>query len=204
VIPLELPTPRLLLVPLAPAVARLLAERPAEADPFLPARRAAGWPAPELLEVLPGYVEAAEADPSVVGWGAWLLVLRGSRPAVVGDAGFHAPPDEHGEVELAYGLAPGYRGRGLATEAVAALVDLACLDPRVTAVVATTRADNHRSARVLERCGFVAVDHEVGHVRWWRPAIGPAFRAPPAWPPRSPAPAPRRGPGTPPGPRRRG
>jgi ribosomal-protein-alanine N-acetyltransferase len=204
VIVLELVTPRLLLVPLTPAIARLLAEHPAAADPFLPARRAAGWPSSELLEVLPGYVEAAAEDPSVVGWGAWLLVLRGCRPAVVGDAGFHAPPDERGEVELAYGLAPGYRGRGLATEAVTALVDHATRDPRVTSVVATTRADNHRSARVLERCGFVPVETDPRHVRWWRPAIGPAFRPPLAWPPRSPAPAPRPVPGTPPGPRRRG
>jgi ribosomal-protein-alanine N-acetyltransferase len=158
-------TPRLHLHPLPPGTAWALAQDPAAAAPLLPARPAAGWPSAELLETLPGYAEVAGADPSLVGWGAWLLVLR-DRPRVIGDAGFHAPPDEWGEVELAYGLAPGYRGRGLATEAVSALIDRAFADPRVTAVTATTVAENLRSARVLERCGLAPVEADGIHVRW--------------------------------------
>lgn len=162
-----LETPRLYLHPLTAEAARALALDPASAAAFLPAPPAPGWPSADLLEVLPGYAEAAGADPSLVGWGAWLLVLRDGT-AVIGDAGFHAPPDEAGEVELAYGVAPAWRGRGLATEAVEALLDLAFAEPEVAAVVATTVPGNLPSARVLERCGFVPVELHGDHVRWRR------------------------------------
>lgn len=162
-----LATRRLHLHPLPAGTAGLLADDPPAAVPYLPATPAPGWPSAEFLEVLPGYAEAAGADPSLIGWGAWLLVLR-DRPALIGDAGFHAPPDEHGEVEVAYSLAPAYRGRGYATEAVAALVDRAFADPRVAAAVATTAAGNAPSARVLKRCGFVAVEDDGAFVRWRR------------------------------------
>lgn len=162
-----LTTPRLQLHPLPPGTAGLLADDPASATPFLPATPAPGWPLAELLEVLPGYAEAAAGDPALVGWGAWLVVLR-DRPTVIGDVGFHAPPDEQGEVEVAYGLAPGHRGRGYATEAVGSLVDHAFADPRVTAVGATTAAGNVSSARVLARCGFIAVESDGAFVRWRR------------------------------------
>lgn len=160
-------TPRLRLHPLPVDAARALVDDPEAAPAFLPAPPAPGWPSADLLEVLPGYAEAAGADPSLVGWGAWLLVLRDD-PTVIGDAGFHAPPDEAGEVELGYGLAPAYRGRGFATEAVEALCAHAFADPRTAAVVATTVPGNLPSARVLERCGFAPVELHGDHVRWRR------------------------------------
>src|SRR6266511_3814277 len=44
---------------------------------------------------------------------------------IIGNAGFKGPPDPGGMVEIAYGIVPGFEGRGFATEAATALVTFA-------------------------------------------------------------------------------
>jgi len=91
-----------------------------------------------------------------VRWGHW-QVLERSSGLVIGGIGFLAPPT-HGEVEMGYGMAPSHQGRGYATEAAQAVVELARADGDVTAVVAGTDHDNRASQRVLEKIGFRCVD----------------------------------------------
>lgn len=64
------------------------------------------------------------ADPASRPWLGRAMVMtdEDGRRAVVGTIGFHAPPDETGRVEIGYSVEPGYRRRGLATEAVAAML----------------------------------------------------------------------------------
>ena len=50
-----------------------------------------------------------------------LYVLDGAR--VIGAGGVKAPPLDDGEVEIGYGLAPAWQGRGLATEAARKLTE---------------------------------------------------------------------------------
>ncbi len=71
-------------------------------------------------------------DPSVAPWIVRAVV---SEPdgAVVGDAGFHGPPDEAGMVEVGYTVVPGYRRRGCARAMPAALLVRAADEPAVTA-----------------------------------------------------------------------
>jgi RimJ/RimL family protein N-acetyltransferase len=83
----------------------------------------------------------------------WSLRLRADG-LLIGGAGFRGPPDVDGSVEIGYGLAAEYRGQGLASEAVKAIVHLAFADLTVHRVVAGTSAGNHASQRVLERNGF--------------------------------------------------
>jgi len=73
---------------------------------------------------------------------------------VIGMCGFTGPPDANGVVELAYGIAPSYQGKGYATEAAAALVGFASADPRVRIIRAHTLPERNASTRVLEKCGF--------------------------------------------------
>ena len=73
---------------------------------------------------------------------------------VIGMCGFTGPPDSNGAVELAYGIAPTYQGKGYATEAAAALVEFASADPRVRIIRAHTLPERNASTRVLEKCGF--------------------------------------------------
>ncbi len=90
------------------------------------------------------------------GWAAVLstrlYVLDGAR--VVGSGGVKAPPLPDGEVEIGYGMAPAYRGRGLATEAARALT-LEALAQGARRVSAFTTPDNTASWRLLQRIGYV-------------------------------------------------
>lgn len=69
----------------------------------------------------------------------------------VGSIGFFGPPVD-GEVEVGYGLVAELRGRGLATEALQAL--LAETDRVGVKVRASVRPENAASVRVLAKTGF--------------------------------------------------
>ena len=86
-------------------------------------------------------------------FGEWLQVAIALRETgeVVGDAGLCAL--EPGTVEIGYTLSRPAQGRGLATEAVRALV-AALFAAGLTRVVATTDARNARSVALLERVGM--------------------------------------------------
>ena len=73
---------------------------------------------------------------------------------VIGDIGFHGPPDEAGTVEIGYGIVEQYRGRGLVGESAVAICRLACSWLEVTRIVAQTEEGNAASAGVLGHAGF--------------------------------------------------
>lgn len=122
------------------------------------------WPDPNLLDVLPRHVAGGEAGEC---FGVWVMVERASG-TVVGDIGFHGPPDDAGTVEVGYSVVPSRRGRRYATEAAVALVDWALALPSVQAVVAGCDAGNVPSIRTLERAGFRRTGETEGELRWRR------------------------------------
>ena len=104
------------------------------------------------------------ADPTTDRWTPH-YVLRlpasaGELPALVGVAGWVAPPTGDGVVEIGYAIVPEFQRAGLATEAVRMLLGNAFADRRVRVVVATTYASLHPSIRVLQKSGFVEALHE--------------------------------------------
>lgn len=109
------------------------------------------WPNEEFREVLPLLISEWEQIGGSNGW-TWIVLSRD--PCVsVGSMGTTGGPDEHGTVEIGYGLIPSARGRGLMTEAVRAMLD-ELRGVGVKRVVAHTEPANLPSHRVLERCGF--------------------------------------------------
>jgi ribosomal-protein-alanine N-acetyltransferase len=113
--------------------------------------------------------ESQAPDPWVHGF----AVVHGESRLVIGSAGFKGPPDDTGEVEIAYGIVPDYEGRGYATEAASALVSFAFESGHVKRVRAHTLPATNASTRVLTKCGFKytgeVVDPEDGLVwRWER------------------------------------
>jgi ribosomal-protein-alanine N-acetyltransferase len=121
-------------------------------------------------EALPYARDAASADPSSVRWGSRFF-LAGDPLALVGWGGFKGAPKQ-GSVEVGYEIAEPHRNRGLATAAVAAMLDEAFGDPAVTAVIAHTLPEANASTRVLEKTGFsrdgVGHDDDAGDVWRWR------------------------------------
>jgi [ribosomal protein S5]-alanine N-acetyltransferase len=102
---------------------------------------------PEWLAALKG---ATAADP----WTYGFAVVHSESGLVIGTAGFGAPPDAEGRVEIAYGIVADYQGRGYATEAASALVVWARKNRLVRIVCAHTLPERNSSTRVLEKCGF--------------------------------------------------
>jgi RimJ/RimL family protein N-acetyltransferase len=99
----------------------------------------------------------------------WLMLAGGE---VVGACGYKAPPNEVGEAEIGYGVAPERRRRGFATRAVDLLLEAARDDAQVRVITAQTALDNLPSQRVLEANGFAAIgrahDADEGEMIVWR------------------------------------
>ncbi len=78
-----------------------------------------------------------------------------SAPALVGGIGFHADPDfPAGAPELGYWIAPEHWGKGFATEAAKAAVDIARHTLKIPALKSAYYVDNPASGRVLAKVGF--------------------------------------------------
>jgi RimJ/RimL family protein N-acetyltransferase len=142
-----------------------------------------GWPAAEgLRDFLTGdelssmwlarLRRATGKDP----WKHGFALLHPKSGSVIGFGGFKGPPGKQGVVELAYGVVPGYQGKGLATEAASALVSYAFRSGRVRVIRAHTVPEPNPSTRVLAKCGFRLIgevkDPDEGLAwRWERPFV---------------------------------
>jgi [ribosomal protein S5]-alanine N-acetyltransferase len=126
-------------------------------------------------EVSPAWVETLRASTSSDPWRHGFAVVHRDDELIIGSAGFKGPPDDDGVVEIAYGIAPGYQGRGLATEAAGALVAFALERVDVTSIRAHTLPESNASGRVLAKNGFhqlgEVIDPEDGPVWRWERAI---------------------------------
>ncbi|WP_328302710.1 GNAT family N-acetyltransferase [Streptomyces sp. NBC_00435] len=98
-------------------------------------------------------------DPSAAPWTTRAAV---SEPdgTVVGDAGFHGPPDEAGMVEVGFTVVPGHRRQGYARTMLAALLARAAADPGVRTVRARIKSDNTASLATIAGFGFTHVGEQ--------------------------------------------
>jgi RimJ/RimL family protein N-acetyltransferase/uncharacterized protein YbdZ (MbtH family) len=115
------------------------------------------------------------------GFGMYHLVRR-SDGLVVGDLGFHRPPDDDGATEVGFGLAESARGHGYATEALTELTRWAFTQPGVSRIKARTTPLNAPSQGVLGRAGF---RHELTQDDVLHYALLPPASLPPASVPQS-------------------
>lgn len=161
-----------------PVAARALRIEPATAD-HLRALLAGGDVFRDVyqLQVIDGYIEfdgvLERSLRQVTDSGAdpvWLthLFVAVDDQALIGLGGFKGPP-HLGTVEIGYGIAPSYRGRGYATAAARALLDRAKA-AAVSVVIAHTLAEPNASTRVLQRLGFrqIVVVEYPGVGATWR------------------------------------
>lgn len=77
-----------------------------------------------------------------------------------------------GEVEIAYGTAPAWEGRGIATAMAGWLIARAFAEAEVGAVTANTAPEPNASTRILEKHGFVRdgviQDADIGEAWHWK------------------------------------
>lgn len=121
--------------------------------------------------------------------GAWfqLGIAETDSDTLIGDIGIHLQADGSA-AEIGFTLARGAQGRGLATEAVAAAIELVFAHTPVARVVGITDARNSTSVRLLDRVGlrrFATLDAvfrgaacvEHHHVRHRHGQAKPVLRA---------------------------
>src|SRR4051812_38827849 len=114
-----------------------------------------GWPHDDTIDGLTMAVQH--------GFPFWLVLLDGR---VIGDCGTFGPPDESGSVEIGYGLAAPFRGRGHGRELVDRLVRIVLADDGVERVTAKVLRTNVASCRTLARVGFGVEQSDDEHV-WY-------------------------------------
>jgi RimJ/RimL family protein N-acetyltransferase len=102
------------------------------------------------------------ADPTELPWLYRAAVLRDTGQ-VVARAGFHAPPDADGTVEIGYRVAPAHRRRGIATELTGGLLAWAG-QHGARRCLGSTSPDNLASQAVLARHGFVRTGEAMDDV----------------------------------------
>lgn len=119
----------------------------------------------EVIEMLRGLAQTIGLEFAPC---AWIMVRDGE---AVGLCSMVRAPAA-GVIEIGYGVAASRRGRGIATEGVAAVVAWARADVRVKAIHAETSVNNPASQGVLSRNGFAAtgqrLDDHDGEVIGWR------------------------------------
>ncbi|MFB7589116.1 GNAT family N-acetyltransferase [Streptomyces sp. NPDC056169] len=152
-------TERLLLHPLSVAEAeRILAGEPGDQDLW-----GDGYPGAGDVRANTGFLRgvAERGDPGA--FRLYEIRLRDSGVAV-GGIGFHGPPDELGVATIGYGLTPGVRGNGYASEALRAVLELA-RQAGAEGVKGDADVDNPPSHRVMEAAGMarVAADEKLVH-----------------------------------------
>lgn len=171
---MPLDTPHLTLLPSDPRHLLALIDSPERFEQLAGLSLAAGLPDMyHTGDVSPEWVATLRRSSGPDPWRLGFFVVLRENRRVIGSAGYKGPPDAAGMVEIAYGIAPEYQGRGYATEAAQALVDYAFATGSVRLARAHTRPEENPSTRVLRKCSFqfvgTVVDPEDGPVwRWER------------------------------------
>jgi len=141
--------------PISPGHARrIVAREPLEGDAWHPE-----YPFEDELGPLRPYSAGAGGHPVFT----FYQVRESATGLAVGGIGFFGPPDAVGQrtgiVELGFGLVAAARGRGLASAALAAALDIARANAATT-VIADTLLQNVASQRVLEKNGFLELGRD--------------------------------------------
>ncbi len=141
-----------------PLVEAVLDGRRADAEALVGAKMPKAWPGRALVErAFLARLDAVRANPEYRLWGDRLALSRDEPLRVIGSVVFHGGPDEHGVVEVAYGIEEESQRQGFGFEAVSASVSWAFTEPGVRIVRASTFTWHLPSIRILEKLGFRAV-----------------------------------------------
>jgi RimJ/RimL family protein N-acetyltransferase len=165
---MKLLTPRLELVSATLKIVEADLHRRDELPKLLRAEIGDGWP-PPLVDVraMERHKQSLLADPNLGGWTTWYWIQRRPR-VIIGISGFKSRPVD-GAVEIGYTCLEKFQRRGLATEAIVAMVSWAFASG-VAIVFAETLPELIASQRVLLKNGFkfTGASSEPGVMRFER------------------------------------
>ena len=155
---MEIETERLRLLPLTPHQLAVFASGASQLEELLGVSYQDEKVEGAFQAILPGQAEKVQQDKARYLWHTFWLLVRKQDNVVVGTADFKSPPNEHGNVEIGYGLGAAHRHCGYMTEAVRAMCGWVKRQKNVVHICAQTLRDNLASQRVLQRCSFLPSD----------------------------------------------
>ena len=88
----------------------------------------------------------------------WAITLK-DNPKLIGVIGHYRIKPEHYRAEIGYMLLPEYHGKGIVSEAVKEAVNYGFQVMKLHSIEAIIDPDNHASAKVLEKNGFIKEAH---------------------------------------------
>ena len=103
--------------------------------------------------------EVLAAEPG--DWKFGFHVIHKTDRTMIGMCGFKGPPDADGLAEIGYGIAPGYQGRGYASEATRAVTEHYLATGKLRKVRAHTLPNENPSTGVLKKCGFTKIGEVI-------------------------------------------
>jgi RimJ/RimL family protein N-acetyltransferase len=106
----------------------------------------------EVASVMMEVIESSLAMGTVEPWCGYLALTP--EKEIVGTCAFKGPPDERGEVELAWFTFPGYEGRGHGKQMASRLVALGRTHAPQAVLTAHTLPETGPSTRICEHAGF--------------------------------------------------
>ncbi len=129
---------------------------------LLSAEIAYDWPPDLMQDAFDPVAELLASGQTELPWSMYWIITREPRIAI-GTVGFKAGPKD-GRVDLGYTVVASHQRRGYASEAVAALIDIAFNDARVERVVGETLPELIPSMGVMEKVGMHRVtDSTTGY-----------------------------------------
>jgi RimJ/RimL family protein N-acetyltransferase len=123
--------------------------------------RQQGWDRTDVDGVRADIVEMSRRSPGEPGGWVQFTVLDRKTGGIVGDVGLAPAEPETDVIKVGYTIAPEFQGAGLATEAIAALVDYAFETLGAEAVRAHASALNTPSIRVAEKVGMHLIEKRM-------------------------------------------
>lgn len=116
-------------------------------------------------------------EPEAAGWIGWinrnfdatkpfviLAIEEKASHALLGFVGVGPKEELNNEIEVAYGIADPYQGKGFATEAAQALIEWVFANTALERLSAIVQPANWASTRVIDKLGFTYIDtRELPH-----------------------------------------
>lgn len=119
----------------------------------------------EVAPHIKSYIEELKGDPTLLGWGVWLVINKDNH-VLIGDIGFKGKPNSEKIVEVGYGILPYAQNKGYATEAVSEIIKWAFGFNQVDKVIAECLDDNIPSIKVLEKLRMNKIDRVDNLLKW--------------------------------------
>lgn len=124
-----------------------------------------GWPDLEILDTLPRILNNLNKVKSPSGFESW-MVLNKSTNTLIGDIGFKGLPNEHGEIDLGYGIIKSETQKGYAKEAALGLIDWAFKQTGIKTITASCSKENLASQQILTFLNFTKVGEDQEMFYW--------------------------------------